>query len=98
MEGQGLFKIRKPLPAPLIGVPLSSTISAATPGRGRVAEPGLVGVAPGTGEIMMDPVSVCHQVSTIGQRSLPITVWYHFQAVGLIGSPTEPRRRNEERS
>ena len=42
------------------------------PGSGRVAEPGLVGTAPGTGEIMIAPVSVCHHVSTIGQRSRPM--------------------------
>jgi hypothetical protein len=28
---------------------------------------------PGSGEIMIAPVSVCHQVSTIGQRSPPMT-------------------------
>ena len=39
------------------------------------AEPGLVGVAPGSGEIMMPPVSVCHHVSTIGQRPPPIFSW-----------------------
>jgi hypothetical protein len=31
-------------------------------------------VIPGRGVIMMAPVSVCHQVSTIGQRSWPITL------------------------
>src|SRR6478672_10680524 len=68
------------------------------PGNGLVAEPGLVSVIPGSGVIMMWPVSVCHQVSTIGQRSEPITLWYQIQAFGLIGSPTEPSRRSEERS
>ena len=68
------------------------------PGRGRVAEPGLVGVAPGSGEIMIAPVSVCHQVSTMGQRSPPITSWYHIHASGLIGSPTVPSRRMLDRS
>jgi hypothetical protein len=53
--------------------PWRSTTSAATPGSGRVQEPGLVGIAPGSGEIMIMPVSVCHQVSTIGQRFLPMT-------------------------
>ena len=53
---------------------------------------------PGSGVIMIAPVSVCHQVSTIGQRSPPITLWYQSQALGLIGSPTEPSRRSEERS
>ena len=44
----------------------------------------------------MWPVSVCHQVSTIGQRSPPITRWYQSHAFGLIGSPTDaeqPQRR-----
>ena len=44
-----------------------------TPKNGRVAEPGLSSVAPGSGVIRMPPVSVCHQVSTIGQRSSPTT-------------------------
>ena len=47
---------------------------------------------PGSGVIMIAPVSVCHQVSTIGQRSPPITLWYQSQAFGLIGSPTEPEQ------
>ncbi len=68
------------------------------PGNGRVHEPGFVGIAPGSGVIMMPPVSVCHQVSTIGQRSPPMTRWYHIHASGLIGSPTVPRRRRLERS
>ena len=42
---------------------------------------------------MIAPVSVCHQVSTIGQRFLPMFSEYHFQAAGLMGSPTEPIRR-----
>ena len=53
---------------------------------------------PGSGVIMIAPVSVCHQVSTIGQRPPPITCWYQSQAFGLIGSPTEPSSRSEERS
>ena len=69
-----------------------------TPGNAVVAEPGLVSVIPGSGVIMIAPVSVCHQVSTIGHRSPPITLWYQSQAFGLIGSPTEPSRRRDERS
>ena len=42
-------------------------------GNGRVAEPGLVGTAPGSGAIRIMPVSVCHQVSTMGQRFWPMT-------------------------
>jgi hypothetical protein len=79
-------------------VPSLRTTSTAMPGSGRVAEPGLVGVAPGSGEIMMPPVSVCHQVSTIGQRSPPMTLRYHIHASGLIGSPTEPSSRSDDRS
>src|SRR5688572_23952242 len=78
--------------------PLRLTTSAAMPGSGRVHEPGLVGVAPGKGEIMIAPVSVCHQVSTIGQRPPPMTRWYHIQASGLIGSPTVPSRRRLDMS
>ena len=53
---------------------------------------------PGSGEIRMWPVSVCHQVSTTGQRSPPITFQYQSQAFGLIGSPTVPSSRSDERS
>ena len=62
------------------------------PGNGRVAEPGLVAVKPGSGVIMIMPVSVCHQVSTMGQRSRPMFSWYQIQASGLIGSPTVPSK------
>src|SRR5580692_4206464 len=75
-----------------------SNWAADTPGSGRLAEPGLAAVRPGRDEIMIAPVSVCHHVSTTGQRSPPITDRYHIQASGLIGSPTEPSRRNEDRS
>ena len=68
------------------------------PGNGSVAEPGLVAIAPGNGEIIMAPVSVCHQVSTIGHRPPPITSRYHIQASGLMGSPTLPSSRSELRS
>ena len=63
-----------------------------------MAEPGLVVTAPGSGVIMIEPVSVCHQVSTIGQRSPPMTRWYQIQASGLIGSPTVPSSRSDDRS
>src|SRR5262245_11672548 len=66
-------------------------MSGTIPGKGSVADPGLVGMAPGTGVTIIAPVSVCHHVSTIGQRSLPMTLWYHIQASGLIGSPTLPK-------
>src|ERR687893_3093112 len=68
------------------------------PGIGLVADPGLVVVIPGSGEIMMPPVSVCHQVSMVGQRPPPMCSWYQSQASGLIGSPTEPSTRSEDRS
>src|SRR5690606_6058385 len=61
-------------------------------------EPAFKRVAPGIGVIMNPPVSVCHQVSITGHFSLPIFFQYHSQASGLIGSPTEPRMRREERS
>jgi hypothetical protein len=73
--------------------PSRVTTSATMPGNACVADPGLVGVAPGNGVIKIPPVSVCHQVSTIGQRCLPISSWYQIQASGLIGSPTVPSKR-----
>ncbi|OXR39613.1 hypothetical protein B7C42_08319 [Nocardia cerradoensis] len=68
------------------------------PGSGAMAAPGLAGVMPGSGEIMMAPVSVCHQVSTMGAVPAPMTSRYQRQASGLIGSPTEPSTRSEDRS
>src|SRR5438477_58625 len=51
--------------------PLSFTTAASIPKNGNVALPGFVGIAPGKGVIRIAPVSVCHQVSTIGQRPPP---------------------------
>src|SRR5258706_13717029 len=93
IEGQGFLMTRMP-PLPFsTSCPVSSTIAAMMPGNGSVQDPGLSGVAPGSGEIMCPPVSVCHQVSTIGQGPPPTTVWYHIHASGLIGSPTLARMR-----
>ena len=86
-------------PFPSIGVPVAaSSTTGLTPKNGTVAEPGLVGIAPGCGVIIWPPVSVCHQVSTIGQRCLPTWVSYQTHASGLIGSPTVPSRRRLDRS
>ncbi len=68
------------------------------PGNGKVAEPGFVEVRPGSGLIMIAPVSVCHHVSTTGQRFPPMCSRYHIHASGLMGSPTEPSTRRDERS
>ncbi len=68
------------------------------PGSGVCAEPGLVAVTPGSGEIIIAPVSVCHQVSTIGVLSAPMCLRYQIHASGLIGSPTEPSTRRLLRS
>ena len=68
------------------------------PGRDFIAEPGLAAATPGSGLIMMAPVSVCHQVSTTGVRSPPMWRRYQIHASGLIGSPTVPSSRSDERS
>ena len=47
---------------------------------------------------MMAPVSVCHHVSTIGQRPPPMYSQYQTHASGLIGSPTLPSSRSDDRS
>src|SRR5512145_2548028 len=98
MPGQGLRITSLPPLFRGTGVPLSSTTSGTIPKNGSVAEPGLVGVTPGNGAIMMPPVSVCHHVSTIGQRLAPMFSWYHIHASGLIGSPTVPGNLSELRS
>jgi hypothetical protein len=98
MLGHGRLITRNPPAFAGTSFPCLSTTAPSIPGSGLVALPGLVASAPGSGEIMIAPVSVCHHVSTIGQRPPPITVWYHIHASGLIGSPTLPSRRSEERS
>src|SRR6266571_7130125 len=98
IDGHGRRIISFPPTFAPTSCPFSSTIVASTPKNGRVALPGFVGIAPGSGVIRIDPVSVCHQVSTIGQRPPPIFLWYHIHASGLIGSPTVPSRRSDERS
>ncbi len=72
-------------------------MAASQPKNGTVAVPGVVGIAPGSGQIMCAPVSVCHHVSTMGQRPPPIFSWNHIHASGLMGSPTVPSSRNDER-
>ena len=76
-------------------LPSSSTTAASIPGSGLPAEPGLASSSAGSVVIMIAPVSVCHQVSTIGQCSPPITFQYHSHAFGLIGSPTVPSSRSD---
>ena len=46
----------------------------------------------------MAPVSVCHQVSTMGTRAPPMLAWYHIHASGLMGSPTVPSSRSVDMS
>jgi hypothetical protein len=42
------------------------------PGSAFIADPGLPWVTPGSGLIMIWPVSVCHQVSTTGTFPAPM--------------------------
>ena len=98
MLGHGLVSTSSPpLPLPTCA-PSSSTTSTAMPGTGTCALPGLVSVTPGRAEIMIAPVSVCHHVSTIGAVLPPMILRYHIHASGLMGSPTEPSRRIDDRS
>ena len=71
IAGHGRVSASRPPPTPTLS-PRSVRISAAIPGNGLVADPGFNVVRPGSGVIMIMPVSVCHQVSTIGQRSPPM--------------------------
>ena len=87
IDGHGCVSASRPPPTSMRS-PSESSRSAVNPGSGFVALPGLVDVTPGSGEITIAPVSVCHHVSTIGQRLPPMCSWYHIHASGLIGSPT----------
>src|SRR5438067_42097 len=98
IDGHGSVSTRKPPPPSGTGLPSLSTTSALMPGNGVIAAPGFVDVMPGSGVIMMAPVSVCHQVSTTGVRPPPTYVRYQIHASGLIGSPTDPSTRNDDRS
>src|SRR4030081_2673655 len=93
IPGHGFLMTRNPPEPRGTGLPSMVTISGTSRGNGRVAEPGFVAIAPGIGVSIMWPVSVCHQVSTMGQRLPPMVSRYHIQASGLIGSPTVPSRR-----
>src|SRR5579859_7778016 len=98
MPGQGRCRTRyPPLPNGTL-LPSSSSTSALMAGNGNVADPGFNTVMPGRGVMRIWPVSVIHHVSTTGQRSSPITSRYQTHASGLIGSPTEPSSRKDERS
>src|SRR4029453_8244931 len=89
IDGHGLVIANRPPPT-WTRSPLSLRISVEMPGNAWGADPGLVRVMPGSGVIMIAPVSVCHQVSTIGQRLLPTWRGYQTHASGLIGSPPGP--------
>src|SRR5580765_6126805 len=98
IPGQGLLMMRNPPIPSGTGLPSMVTISGTTPGNGRVADPGFVAIAPGIGDSIMCPVSVCHHVSTIGHLFPPIVSRYHIHASGLIGSPTVPSNRRHDMS
>src|SRR5574337_1008829 len=99
IPGHGVFTTRYPFVSGGRSLPFSSTTATLIPGICLVAEPGFSGSvsSPGTGEIIVPPVSVCHQVSTIGHFSFPITRKYHCHTSGFIGSPTVPSNLKLER-
>ena len=98
MPGHGCGSDNSPCVPRGTSSPSSSSTAAAMPGSGVPAIPGFIAWAPGKVVIMIPPVSVCHQVSTIGQLPPPTTFQYQSQALGLIGSPTEPSNRSLDRS
>src|SRR5215203_3648797 len=98
MDGHGAFMHKLPdAGLPVISTPFSSTNTGCTPGNGKVAQLGFAGVIPAILEIKIPPVSVCHQVSTMGHFFLPICSSYQCQASSLMGSPTVPKTFKEER-
>src|SRR5262245_42682403 len=98
IEGHGLSITSRPPSLTPASVPSWRSTFGEIPKNGSEHEPGLLAIAPGSGVITIDPVSVCQYVSTMGQRSPPIVFRYHIHASGLIGSPTVPSKRKEDRS
>src|SRR6266513_3176398 len=96
MAGHGFLITAKPPVLAGNEFPWRSTTSASMPRNGRAADPGFC-LVHASGLIRIIPVSVCHQVSIMGNRP-PVTRWYHSHASGLIGSPTDPRIRRLLRS
>ena len=98
IPGHGGDSGNKPWVPRATSSPSSSSTAALTPGSGVPAMPGFIAWAPGKVVIMIPPVSVCHHVSTTGQSPPPTTFQYQSQALGLIGSPTDPSNRSLDRS
>ena len=66
------------------------------PSRGFVADPAFIEFDAGRGVIRIPPVSVCHQVSTMGHFLSPTILWYHSHSGFLMVSPTEPKSFNDD--
>ena len=99
IEGHACLMQRFPLTLfSSISFPFSSIKQGTIPGIGKVANDGIAGVIPAKFEIKMPPVSVCHQVSTIGHLFFPMFVLYQCQASSFIGSPTDPNTFKEDKS
>ena len=72
-------------------------MSVASPGRARVAQPGLNTASDGRVESTHAPVSDCHHVSTIGTSPRPMFSRSHRHASGFTASPTVPQTRTDEK-
>src|SRR3569833_1057132 len=100
VDGHGALMHRFPdvipsLSLSITSLPFSSTNMGCMPGIGSVAQLGFDGVMPARLDISTPPVSVCHQVSTIGHLRLPICSSYQCHASSFIGSPTVPNTLSE---
>ncbi len=99
IEGaNGGFTTRYPDSSGFTASPISSRTSQCTPGSAGPATPGTNGPIPGSEDRIIPPVSVCQYVSTNAQRRSPIFSKNHFHVSGSIGSPTEAKSLNEEKS
>ena len=72
MPGQGFLMQSLPPSFGLHSVPSSRKTTGSTPKKGLLALPGFKVFTPGKAVIKCPPVSVCHQVSTMGQRLPPM--------------------------
>src|SRR5437763_12258691 len=87
IEGHGRRIINLP---PIFGptsCPFASTTAGSTPKNGSVALPGLAGIAPGRGGIIIERVLVCQHLSMMGQSRQVSFLLCDNHSSGLLVSP-----------
>ena len=83
--------------SPSTSLPPSSTTAMFTPEAQRSPSPASLWCDPEAAKTDATGFGLPPRI-TIGQRSPPMCSWYHIHASGLIGSPTVPSKRSDDKS